>query len=81
MKKKFDKEKWLQLRRKSIGSSDAAALMGLSPFKTAAHVQIEKLEGTPTQEETDLMRLGTLLEDEDADGLKEAIAEFEKEEM
>ncbi|MCI0443024.1 YqaJ viral recombinase family protein [bacterium] len=64
MTKRFDKKAWLEERRKGIGSSDAAAIMGISPFKTAAHVQIEKLQGVETQEETDLMHLGTLLEDD-----------------
>jgi len=33
---------WLEERRKGVGGSDVAAIMGLSPFKTAYQVYLEK---------------------------------------
>jgi putative phage-type endonuclease len=38
----MDKALWLEERRKGIGGSDIAAVMGLSPFKTAYQVYREK---------------------------------------
>lgn len=38
----MDKALWLEERRKGIGGSDIAAIMGLSPFKTAYQVYREK---------------------------------------
>lgn len=31
-------EEWLAWRRKGIGGSDAAAIMGISPFRTARDI-------------------------------------------
>jgi len=38
----MEQAKWLEERRKGIGGSDIAAIMGLSPFKTAYQVYREK---------------------------------------
>jgi putative phage-type endonuclease len=38
----MDRPKWLEARRRGIGGSDVAAIMGLSPFKTAFRVYQEK---------------------------------------
>ena len=38
----MDEAKWLEERRKGIGGSDIAAIMGLSPWKTAYQVYQEK---------------------------------------
>lgn len=38
----MDHAQWLELRRKGIGGSDIAAILGLSPFKTAYQVYREK---------------------------------------
>ena len=38
----MERAKWLEERRKGIGGSDIAAIMGLSPFKTAYQVYREK---------------------------------------
>jgi putative phage-type endonuclease len=38
----MDYAKWLEERRKGIGGSDVAAILGLSPFKTAFQVYQEK---------------------------------------
>ena len=39
----MDEETWLDYRRKGIGGSDAAAVLGVSPYKTARDVYFEKL--------------------------------------
>lgn len=33
-------EEWLAWRRKGIGGSDAAAIMGISPFRTARDIYL-----------------------------------------
>ena len=38
-------EEWLQYRRMGIGGSDAAAVCGVSPWKTARELYQEKAEG------------------------------------
>jgi len=38
----MDNAQWLEERRKGIGGSDIAAILGLSPFKTAYQVYLEK---------------------------------------
>lgn len=40
-----DRESWLQERRKSIGSSDAAAVLGVSPWSCALDVYASKVHG------------------------------------
>ena len=37
-----DREKWLEIRRGSLGGSDAAAVMGLSPWKSPYTLWLEK---------------------------------------
>ncbi len=52
----MDEAKWLEERRKGIGGSDIAAIMGLSPWKTAFQVyqekrrEIEDFQGTATMD-------------------------------
>lgn len=38
---------WLDLRRQGIGGSDAAAILGISPYKIARDVYFEKMGRTP----------------------------------
>lgn len=38
-----EREKWLAERRKGLGASDAAAVMGLNPFRTPLDVWIDKV--------------------------------------
>lgn len=40
-----DEDAWRQARRSSIGASDAAAVMGISPWKTEAQLWDEKANG------------------------------------
>ena len=39
----MQEETWLQYRRNGIGGSDAAAVIGLSPYKTARDVYLRNL--------------------------------------
>ena len=55
---------WLELRRKGLGGSDAAAVLGISPFRTARDLYYDKL-GVVTaddQENWVALEVGNLLE-------------------
>ena len=39
----LSREEWLRYRRKGIGGSDAAAIMRISPFRTARDIYFDKL--------------------------------------
>lgn len=53
---------WLALRTRGIGGSDVAAICGLSPWKSAVQVYLEKVGVAIDQEENSAMRWGKLLE-------------------
>lgn len=53
---------WLAERRKGIGGSDAAAVLGCSPWATPMDVYLDKIGEAQDKEETDAMRFGTILE-------------------
>lgn len=54
---------WLRLRRNGIGGSDAAAILGMSPWKSPMDVWLEKTgEFTRDDEESEQMYWGTVLE-------------------
>jgi putative phage-type endonuclease len=59
------REAWLAERRTGIGGSDIAAILGLSPWKTAVDIWLDKT-GQKTDEivgDPEAMRWGSLLED------------------
>lgn len=63
----LDRGQWLEVRRGGIGSSDAAAAVGLNPYKSPLELWAEKTGrmGVHAQEEDDMespMYWGTLLE-------------------
>lgn len=67
---KMSREKWLELRRHGIGGSDAAAIMGLNPWRSPIAVWAEKLpegmeDAAPITDEPDseAMYWGTVLEE------------------
>ena len=60
---KQNTQEWLDFRRNKIGASDAAAIMGLSPWKTRYQVWEEKVYGKE-QPQTGAMRRGTYYEEE-----------------
>lgn len=53
---------WLEARRKGIGGSDAAAILGASRYKTRADVWLDKTGRAPEIEESAPMHWGTVLE-------------------
>ncbi len=59
----IDRADWHERRRQGIGGSDAPAVVGRSPFKTALDVYREKRgEAPPDDEETEAMYWGTEIE-------------------
>lgn len=60
-----DRAKWLEVRRGSIGGSDAAAVMGVSPWKSAYTLWLEKTGQAKEEDISDNERVyfGSLLED------------------
>lgn len=53
---------WLAERRKGIGGSDVAAILGVSPYRTALEVYLDKRGELIDQPENDAMRWGSRLE-------------------
>lgn len=60
-----DRGPWLELRRTGIGSSDMAAVLGLSPYRSELDVYLDKIGATPadSDEAGEAARWGNLLED------------------
>ena len=62
----LDREQWLEVRKGGIGSSDAAAAVGLCPYKSQLELWMEKTGRTPTEDAPpgmdDPRYWGTLLE-------------------
>ena len=56
-------EVWLDHRRKSIGGSDASAILGMNNYCSAYTVWADKLGKLPPKEDNEAMRLGRDLED------------------
>ena len=61
--KDMPREDWLAERRKGIGGSDAAAIVGLSKWATPFTIYMDKLGLLPEKEETEAMRQGRDLEE------------------
>jgi putative phage-type endonuclease len=53
----MDRDQWLELRRKSIGATDSAAILGMNPWKTAVEVYSEKLSGYDDPEDNAILRM------------------------
>lgn len=58
----MDRNEWLAQRRTGIGGSDAAAVLGLSKWKTPLSVWLDKTGQNGSTPESEPMRWGTLLE-------------------
>lgn len=56
-------DEWYNMRKKGIGGSDAAAVLGFSPFRSPVDVWCEKTGRGEPQEETEAMKIGSALED------------------
>ena len=63
---------WLAQRRKSIGGSDAAGIVGLSQYATPYTIWADKMVGLPYREDTEAMRQGRDLEEYVAERWMEA---------
>ncbi len=56
---------WLEYRRRGIGGSDVAAILGISPFRTARDIYFDKLNIVPAWDDDDnktAFQIGHLLE-------------------
>ncbi|MEO1815308.1 MAG: lambda-exonuclease family protein [Acetobacterium sp.] len=60
-------DQWLEARRKGIGGSDAAAIIGLNPWATPYTVWADKTGRLPPKEDSEIMRQGRDLEQYVAD--------------
>jgi putative phage-type endonuclease len=58
----MNREQWIEERRKAVGGSDAAAVCGMSRWRSPLDIYLDKIGESPEQEETPDMRRGTLLE-------------------
>ena len=56
-------EEWLEHRRKSIGGSDASAIIGMNGYSSPYTVWADKLGKIPPKEDNEAMRLGRDLEE------------------
>lgn len=68
----MERPQWLAERRKGIGGSDAAAVVGMSQWATPYTVYMDKLGLLPEQEESEAMRQGRDLEEYVAQRFTEA---------
>lgn len=59
----MNKEQWLKERQNYIGGSDAAAVLGISKWKSPLAVYMEKTGEAPHLEPSRAMNMGILLED------------------
>ena len=62
-----ERDEWLRWRRQGIGGSDAAAIVGVSPYANATTVWLDKLGLYVSQQESEAMLWGMLLEGPIAD--------------
>ncbi|MFA7255967.1 MAG: YqaJ viral recombinase family protein [Kiritimatiellales bacterium] len=66
------REEWLAARRRGIGGSDAAAIMGVNSYESPLAVYMDKLGLAPEKDETEAMRQGRDLEQYVADRFVES---------
>lgn len=59
----LDKESWLRHRKQGIGGSDAGAVCGLNPYRTAIQVYYDKTSDTIEEFDNEAMRQGRELEE------------------
>ena len=60
---KMTRAEWLELRRKGIGGSDAAAIAGLNPWRGPLSVYLSKIGASPETDTNEAMEWGIELED------------------
>lgn len=61
----LSRDEWLEYRRRGIGGSDASAVLGISPFRTARDLYYDKLDVMTADDEGNWVakEMGNLLED------------------
>jgi putative phage-type endonuclease len=59
----YNKQEWLRERKNYIGGTDLASVVGLSPYRTALDVYLDKTSDDIREETSPAMRWGSLLED------------------
>lgn len=74
-KQNQSREEWLEYRRKGIGGSDSATIVGMNPYATPFSLWAEKSGLTPEKEDTEAMRIGRDLEPYVVKRFKEYMAE------
>ena len=60
---KLDKKEWLKYRKQGIGGSDAGAVCGLNPYRTAMQVYQDKISEETEEIDNEAMRQGREFED------------------
>ncbi|RUV17879.1 MULTISPECIES: lambda-exonuclease family protein [unclassified Mesorhizobium] len=75
--KPADRAAWLEARREDVTASDAAALLGIHPYKTAFELWAEKTGRKVEAEENKILRRGRLLEYAAIDMLREDYPDWE----
>lgn len=58
-----NKQEWLRERKNYLGGTDLAAIAGLSPYRTALDVYLDKTSDDISEETNSAMHWGTLLEE------------------
>ena len=59
----MDKAEWLCHRKKGIGGSDAGAVCGLNPYRSAMEVYLDKTTDDTEEFDNEAMRQGREFED------------------
>ena len=59
----LDKKEWLRYRKQGIGGSDAGAVCGLNPYRTAMQVYQDKITDETEEIDNEAMRQGREVED------------------
>jgi len=70
--KDLPREEWLQYRKQGIGGSDAGAICGVNPYRTAIEVYYDKTTDSTEQIDNEAMRQGRDFEDYVAQRFMEA---------
>lgn len=66
-----NKQEWLRERKNYLGGTDLAAIAGLSPYRTALDVYLDKTSDDINEETNSAMRWGNLLEEAVAEAYSE----------
>ena len=70
--KDLSRDEWLMLRKQGIGGSDAGAVCGVNPYRSAFNVYTDKTSPDVHEEDNERMRQGRDLEDYCAKRFSEA---------